>query len=136
MLACNFNFTALGLSKSLFHKIIYETDNIQGNAILISPLGNYFIMGDPDASEEYDIDEVTTEVVIYDVAGTRRRITFKKHDDLEWYSEYGVVVTEDGCPWNSTGIKYDVKTDDPEHVECCKIETGFVDMEGSCFEEE
>lgn len=118
-----YNIGCAALTKTLFEELVLNADGVDHNLFLVSPMGNIFVIGDPDLFEEIDIDENHTEFIISDAGGTERKILF--HGE---YSNYGILVNEVGTPASSTGI-IAVDTDTDEWKDIVKWDTGQLGQE-------
>lgn len=112
------------LTKPMLNEILSEP-GYSYNAVLVSPAGNIFILGD---TEDYEIFEVTgddnhEQYVIQDAGKTDRTIMFHGDD-----SDYGVLIGPNGVATSTTGIS-PAESDDVEFKEFIKYETGQIGQE-------
>ena len=123
---CN-NIVCMALTKSLFNKYILEEKMAAFNVHLVSPLGNIFLIGNPDDIEIIEIDEEYTEYILIDAGDSTRKILFKGE-----YSDYGILLGEAGTPNSTTGINYN--DGDKDFAEFVDFETGVKGQEVSDFD--
>lgn len=107
------------LTIDLFKKLIINANGVDHNAMLVSPLGNLFLIGESSDIEEFVIDDHNTEFTIIDAFDTKRKILFN-----HGRSDYGILIGENGTPSVTTGIG-DVEGDD-DWAEFVSLEIGEI----------
>lgn len=117
--------SCVNLTKPMLNEILSEP-GYSYNAVLVSPMGNVFILGD---TEDYEIFEVAVDTedyeqyVIIDAGNASRTIMF--HGDN---SDYGVLIGPNGVATSTTGVSQ-AESDDAEFKEFVKYETGQLGQE-------
>ncbi len=109
--------SCISLSKTALSEILSK-DEYSYAAVLVSPLGNIFIVGDVEDYEILEVDEFHEQYVITDAGGTQRTILF--HEEL---SDYGVLVSTGGVAISTNGITSSAD-ENKEFAEFVKYETG------------
>lgn len=110
------------LTKTALTEILSK-DEYSYAAVLVSSLGNVFILGDVEDYEILEVDEFHEQYVITDAGGTQRTILF--HEEL---SDYGMIISTGGVAISTSGITIG-DDESAEFIEFVKYETGVLGQE-------
>jgi len=119
MFKVNHPISCIQLSKGIFDDAISDHDN-SNSLVLISPMGNAFVLGDVDDIEVFEVEEFTFEYKIKDAAGTVRVVRFIADN-----SDYGILLGQDGYLQSTTGAVAPATSDSSAVKDWYKVEVGL-----------
>lgn len=119
MISTNQCISCVTLTKSLLNEILAE-EGLSHNAVLVSPIGNIFVIGDTNDYEVFEVDKDHEQYIISDAGDVKRTILF--HED---WSDYGLLISNNGPAISTTGISVGPEDED-KFKEFVKYETGLL----------